>query len=130
VKEAMIMTEDLSAVFRRLKKTLATYEGPLAARIDRDSRYELWSEKAVVIAGRKKKVVSLAGLIIQKNYVGLSDMPVYSNGDLKKFFSPGLLKLLKCKSCFHLRTLAPALERQIGEALERGFDMYRERGWV
>lgn len=50
--------------------------------------------------------------------------------DIKSFFSPQLLKLLKGKSCFHVKVLTPELSAQIEEALQSGFALYRQRGWV
>ena len=124
------MTEDLAEIFRRLRKALGKYEGRLVARIDRDSRYELWSVKEMTIAGRRRKDLYVAGLIIQKDDAGLYYMPVYVDKDMQSVFTPELLRLLKGKSCFHVNHLDANLERQIREALARGFAMYRERGWA
>lgn len=124
------MDEGLSEIFARLKGRLRKYEGPLEARIDRPGRYELWSVKDIVIEGRERKEVYFAGLIVQSDYVGLYYMPVYIDAELKKVFPPELVKLLKGKSCFHIRALTPPLERQIAEALEQGYRLYKKRGWI
>jgi hypothetical protein len=79
---------------------------------------------------KKKKEVFFAGLIIQKSYVGFYFMPIYAETDLKEVFKPELLKLLKGKSCFHIKKLDDELKSQIREALELGFELYKERGWV
>jgi len=39
-------------------------------------------------------------------------------------------RLLKGKSCFHVKQLGDGLMRSIDDALERGFELCRERGWV
>jgi len=41
-------------------------------------------------------------------------------GLVKDVFRPELLKLLKGKSCFHIKQLDANLEKQIKEALEKG----------
>jgi len=69
-------------------------------------------------------------LIIQKSYVGFYFMPVYTDPETKVFFQPELLRLLKGKSCFHIRKVTPELLAQIDETLERGFKLYQERGWI
>jgi hypothetical protein len=84
----------------------------------------------VVIDGRKKKEVFFAGLIIQKAYVGFYYMPIYAETDLKTVFKPELLRLLKGKSCFHVKKLDEELLRQIEAALKIGYELYRGRGWV
>ena len=57
-------------------------------------------------------------------------MPVYAEADLKAVFAPELLKLLKGKSCFHIRKLTPELLDQVRSALQTGYEVYRARGWV
>jgi peptidyl-prolyl cis-trans isomerase A (cyclophilin A) len=121
---------DLVAIFRRLKAILKEYEGELRPKVDLDSKYDLWSFKEVVVEGRRKREVYFAGLIIQSRYVGLYYMPVYTDAGLKDVFRPRLLKLLKGKSCFHVKTLDAELEAQIREALDTGYRLYKERGWI
>ena len=57
-------------------------------------------------------------------------MPIYTNIQLKKTFNPELLKLLKGKSCFHVKVLDESLEQQIDEALKIGHELYKKRGWI
>jgi hypothetical protein len=121
---------DLIAIFKAIKALVKKYEGPLAARVDNDSQYHLWSEKEVVIASRPRKEVYFAGLVMQSNYVGFYYMPIYTNEGQKKVFKPELLKTLKGKSCFHIKSDDAILLGQIEQALKAGFDMYRKNGWV
>jgi hypothetical protein len=122
--------EDLNAIFVELRTLLKQYQPPLVPKLDDDAHYDLWSVKDLVIAGRERKEVFFAGLIIQKAYVGFYYMPVYANPDMKEVFAPELLKLLKGKSCFHLKKLDGALKRQIEHALAAGIECYRENGWI
>jgi hypothetical protein len=124
------MEKDLIKIFGRLKKVLKKFEDPLKPNFDLDTKYDLWSFKDLVIAGRKRKEVYFAGLIIQSKYVGLYYMPVYTDTSLKDVFKPELLKLLKGKSCFHIKQLDAGLEKQIKEALEKGYALYKKRGWI
>jgi hypothetical protein len=124
------MNNELIDIFNRIKDLLKKYEGPLTPKIDLDSKYDLWSVKDVVIEGRKKKEVYFAGLIIQSNYVGFYYMPVYTDNDIRNVFGNELLKLLKGKSCFHIKKLDEKLEMQIVESLEAGYLLYKEKGWI
>jgi len=117
-------------LFSKLRGLLAQYSPPLTVRRDDGVGFDLWSERPLVIEGRKRKDVFFAAAIIQKSYVGFYYMPVYAEPEIKAFFSPELLALLKGKSCFHVRRLTPGLEEQIAGALMKGFELYRERGWV
>ena len=124
------MQEKLTGIFKRLKKYLKKYENTLKPKFDLDSKYDLWSFKNLEIAGRKRKEVYFAGLIIQSSYVGFYYMPIYTDTDLKDVFKPELLKLLKGKSCFHIKNLDDELESQIAFALEKGYELYKKRSWI
>lgn len=124
------METNLITIYKKLKMILKKYENPLKPKFDLDSKYDLWSFKDLEIAGRKRKEVYFAGLIIQSKYVGFYYMPVYTDTTLKEVFKPELLKLLKGKSCFHIRQLDENLERQIKEALNTGYQLYKKRGWI
>lgn len=121
---------DLSAMFNQIRPLLARYQPPLVARHDEPAYYDLWSVKELVIEGRKRKEVYFAGLMIHKDYVGFYFMPVYAEPEVKALFAPELLKLLKGKSCFHIKKLDDALLKHIDDALRKGFEFYQQRGWV
>ncbi len=124
------MQNNLVTIYNRLKAILKKYENPLLPKIDLDSKYDLWSFKDIVVSGRKRKEIFFAELIIQSNYVGFYFMPIYTDEDLKSVFKPELLKTLKGKSCFHIKKLDSEIELQIKEALEKGYNLYKERGWL
>jgi hypothetical protein len=124
------MQEKLVPIFKKLKILLKKYDNPLKPKFDLDSKYDLWSCKDLEIAGRKRKEVFFAGLIIQSSYVGFYFMPVYTDTKLKDVFKPELLSLLKGKSCFHIKELNHKLEKQIEDVLKIGFQLYKKRGWI
>ena len=121
---------DLQAIFTTIKKELAVYQPPFQPKTDTERYYDLWSFKDLVIEGRKRKEVFFAGTIIQKDYVGFYFMPVYAEPEIKALFKPELLKLLKGKSCFHVKKLDEELINQIMQALADGYKWYQQRGWV
>lgn len=122
--------EELAEIYRGLKIILKRYEGPFQPKVDGDRSYDLWSFKDLVIAGRKRKEVFFASIVIRKTYVGFYYMPIYTDVSLKDVFKPELMKLLKGKSCFYIRDLSPEIVSQVEEALEIGYQLYKKRGWV
>jgi hypothetical protein len=124
------MQEELVDIYSQLKPILKQFEKPLKPKLDLDSKYDLWSFKDVEIDGRKRKEVFFASIVIQSSYVGFYYMPIYTDTDLKKVFKPELLKLLKGKSCFHIKKLDEELKQQIKEALDIGYNLYKKRGWI
>jgi hypothetical protein len=127
------MPFDLDEIFAGLVAILGRYAPPLVARsgdVAGKRDFQLWSEKDVTIDGRRRKEVYFAGAIVQKGYVGFYFMPVYTHAEQKALFAPELLRLLKGKSCFHVKRFDAELAAHVEDALTRGLELYRERGWV
>ncbi len=123
-------TTELKPIYDALRPLLAKHSPPLVATFDLDSRYELWSQKEVFFAGKKRSEVFFAGLIIQRHYVGFYFMPIYANPGMTKVLGKELVARLKGKSCFHITALDRTLTAQIRRALKEGMAMYRKNGWV
>lgn len=117
-------------VYNDIRSLLLKYAPPLVRRFDDGKRFELWSEKPVVILGRKKKEVFFAAVIIQKEFVGFYFMPVYTDVEMIRVIQPELRKLLKGKSCFHIKKCDAVLLRHIKDALAAGYEQYRMNGWI
>jgi hypothetical protein len=124
------MEDNRSEIFNQIKTLMQAYAPPMTPKMDDETHYDLWSIKDLTIEGRKRKEVYLAGLIIQKSYVGFYYMPVYVSAEAKRAIPEELLRLLKGKSCFHIKQLDQVVLEQIRAALKYGFESYQERGWV
>ncbi|MHA1504555.1 MAG: DUF1801 domain-containing protein [Candidatus Heimdallarchaeota archaeon] len=125
------MQKKLVAIYDKLKPVLQQYENPFIPVFNLDSKYDLWSFKEdIEVNGKKREELFFASLIIQSNYVGFYYMPIYVDKNLKESLGPELLKLLKGKSCFHIKKLDDNLEAQIDKALAIGFELYKEKGWI
>ncbi len=128
---AKLTQEELLAIFEAVKKEVKPYEkGTVKARIDIQGKYDLWSEKPVEALGRKYPAMAFASVILQSGYVGFYFMPVYGSETVKGAIAPELLKTLKGKACFHIKTTDKELMKQIKQALKTGYDAYKKQGWV
>ncbi len=92
--------------------------------------YNLVSEKAIEVEGRKKPEVYFASILVQKGYVGFYFMPIYMYSEANIIVKPELMKCLKGKACFYIKKKDPVIMDQIKEALEKGYEAYRQKGWV
>ncbi|RQO69585.1 hypothetical protein DBR43_16055 [Pedobacter sp. KBW06] len=127
----MLMKTDFVEIFQTIRAALQPYATlGFSNRVNSETVYELWSDKNVVIEGRKRTEVFFASVVIQKGHVGFYYMPVYAEPDMKKVFDPKLLKLLKGKSCFHIKKLDEELLSMIESALAEGYKLYKEKDWV
>ena len=122
--------KDRALIFRAIRPLMARYAPPLQPRTDVEGRYELWSPDPVAVDAGREKDVFFAGLIIQSSYVGFYFMPLAADEDRGSVFEPELLGLLKGKSCFHVKRLDDRLLAQISAALDRGRDIWAQRGWI
>lgn len=128
---AKLTQEELLAIFEAVKKEVKPYEkGTVKARIDIQGKYDLWSEKPVEAFGRKYPAMAFASVILQSGYVGFYFMPVYGSDKVKETIPAELLKTLKGKACFHIKTTDKELMKQIKQALKSGYDAYKKQGWV
>jgi len=130
----MIETKtDFVEIFQTIRASLQPYAVMgFDNRVNSEQEYDLWSNKNVVIEGKKRNEVFFASVLIHKGHVGFYFMPVYEQQkpDPKLQFDPGLLKLLKGKSCFHIKKLDAELLSKIEDALAEGFRIYKEKSWV
>lgn len=123
-------TNELQRIFRDIKNLLKKYEPPFVSRLNKDSKYDLWSEKEFIMLGKKHTEMFFAGVHTQNKYVGFYFMPVYTNENLKRAIKPELLSLLKGKSCFHIKNYDRAVISQIKDAIKSGYNQYKKNGWI
>jgi hypothetical protein len=121
-------------VYDKLEALLKRYAPPFTicptGKVGSKRSYGLWSQKEVEIAGRKLPQVYFACLIEQKDYVGFYYTPAYIEPKLKKDLSPALLKTLKGKTCFHIKSADAALLDDVKGALDVALKQYKKNGWV
>lgn len=116
--------------FKKIKKLIAEYVPPLKVLTDLDSRYETYFDKTYetqsLRTGNKMKKDKLyfATLIIQKDYLGFYFMPIYSHPNIFKGVSGDVKKILKGKSCLHIKRLDEKIMSELKVLLDAGFKIY------
>ena len=116
----------LSATYNATLPLLKAFAPPMTENLGRPGKYELYLTANVTLAGRKFSKLYFAGLVQQKNYVAFYFMPVYSHPALVTELGPELRKVMKGKSCFHIKRLTPELQKQITNALDLGLECYKK----
>ena len=137
VKKVSKEKQSLDEIFDMILPLLKKYEPPMTQvapgppmKVGKKRAYGLWTGKAVEFMGRKFPSIYFAGMIIQKDFLGFYYFPVYGKPELKKGMKPELLKLLKGKSCFHIKGIDAELKKQIKDELENGFKTYKKLGGI
>lgn len=125
------MKTDLIEIFQTVRAAMQPYETfGFNSRINSDTEYDLWSDKNVTLMGKQRNEIYFAGLKIMKSSVTLHFMLIYIQPEVKELLHPDLLKLLKGKSCFHIKKLDETLMDHIAVALEVGYKAYKQNEWV
>lgn len=125
------MKTDLIEIFQTVRAAMQPYETfGFNSRINSDTEYDLWSDKNVTLMGKQRNEIYFAGLKIMKSSVSLHFMLIYIQPEVKELLHPDLLKLLKGKSCFHIKKLDETLMDHIAVALEVGYKAYKQNEWV
>jgi len=114
--------DELKTIFIRHAKLFTVREGTVKNKRD----YHLILEKQMVIDGHPRKELWFASIIQQKDSVGFYFTPP----GVKDKLSPELLAHLDGKSCFHFKTLTPALKKDVERALKLGLEAYRKKKWL
>ena len=128
--------DSLETIYDELHKILLRHVPPFKRgnlSVRNKKSLDLVVPKPVAVPGAyggKPVDLQFAAIILQKGYVGFYLMGVYANPKAKGKISPALLKLLKGKSCFHVKSLDEGLKKDIEAALDFATDMYSERGWL
>ncbi|MEM4255400.1 MAG: hypothetical protein QXR53_03670 [Candidatus Norongarragalinales archaeon] len=131
--------ENLNVVFKSLAKLLKDNSNGLELRptiVGSRAKggtpgLHLYGRKEVSIPVRKPKKTYVAGIILQKTFVGFYSMPVYSHPALlSKTKSPLTRKFLKGKSCFNVSSLDAQVLEDLGVLLKEGIRAYKKAGWI
>lgn len=112
--------------FDDLKALLAPYVSRLHVTADSPFAYMLDGEYVAEL----KRPMFFAGVRAGKSYISFYLMPVYSHPELMGRISDGLRRRLHGKSCFNFTRPEPELFEELRQLVERGFERYRELGYV
>ncbi|RYG16322.1 MAG: hypothetical protein EOO07_13520 [Chitinophagaceae bacterium] len=125
------MKTDAIEIFQTIRASMQPFETlGFNARINSEKEYDLWSEKNIIVDGKKSTETHFAGIKVFKDHVSLYFMPVEDDDEIAAVFHPDLLMLLKDKTHFNIKALDEKLMEQIAEALDRGYKIFKQNEWV
>jgi hypothetical protein len=123
-------------LFKALEKVLALYSPPAKMWVEGSNTRpitRLTVPSPVVVKGAyggKPIDLELAKLVPETRTVVFHLLPLYIRPALRRKIPKPLLKLLKGKTCFHLRAADEAMLENVRLALDAGTQLYRDRGWL
>src|SRR5205085_10447724 len=97
------MTDIKPGIFKKIKSILESFESAALKGSGNDSKYEVYGTKKVFVFNREVDGMYFAAAMIHKGFVGFYFMPIYCDPKLISEIPDNLKKLLKGKSCFHVK---------------------------
>jgi len=129
-KPPTVKKDNRAENFAALKDLLSHYIPPLVVLSNGPDRYELITVKPFRHKGIRKENGYYGAIMMKKDYVGLYLMFIYDEPENLEKLGSDLRKLLKGKSCFHIKKLDENLLKQIETALKDGLDYYKKEGAI
>jgi hypothetical protein len=125
----------LNDTYATLQKILSLYAPPLLFSSTEKPKpwIRLTIPRSIAIPGiysGKPIHLEVASFTPQKDSISFHYLPLYMNPALKSKLPPALTKLLKSKTCFHIKSLDSTLAEHINTAIEEATSFYRSRGWL
>jgi hypothetical protein len=119
------ITGDAVAVFAALRAVLAKHEKSLVVKDYEPGRYYLNTTKP---NPRNQAEMFFGAVVVMKRSVSFHLMPVYAFPDMLKQATPELRKRMQGKSCFHFKTVEPALFRELDALTREGLERFKAAG--
>jgi hypothetical protein len=121
---------DLESVLAKARALLKPFEEHFTLRGEGGMNCGLYSVREIQAHGKIYCEMFFAGVRMNKGAVGFYFMPIYTHEQEFNDLSPSLRKLLKGKSCFHLKKLDDETESELTALLKKGHEVYKKAGWV
>ena len=118
--------ESFKNILDQLRAILIPYEKHTVVKSSPEGDYYLETRHLM----KNKQPLFFASVKAQKNYVSFYLMPIYACPDLLDSASPALKKRMQGKSCFNFKTVDPVLFSELADLTEKGFERYKEKGWL
>ena len=129
---------DKKAMFAQLKKLLIKHSNGLETKTklenstmkDKKEMFGLQGKNEAVIMNRKPQKTYVAGIIMQKHFVGFYSMPMYSHSKQLPLKHPLLKKMRKGKSCINITELNADMLKELDSHLRKGIEVYKKEKWI
>ncbi len=123
------MKTNLEEIEVTLRSILKAEFPKLRIRKDDPAVLELCGKKELMQGMKKVDGFYFGSVVPKPKDVRLYYFPIYTH-PAEFSISDELKKALKGKSCFHIKKLSPEMEKEIGEMVKKGVDLYDKDGLI
>ncbi len=124
------MKTDLGELQISLRQMLESHAPTLQLRVENEKHLEFAGTKEVMQGKQKVQGHYFASIMPKPKDVRFYFFPIYTHVDQYENVSAEVRKLLKGKSCFHIKKLSEEAEAEIGEMIAKGVALYQQDGLI
>lgn len=124
------MKTDLGELQLALRNMLESQAPTLQLRLETEKHLEFAGTKEVMQGKQKVDGHYFASIMPKPKDVRFYFFPIYTHADEYENISAEVRKLLKGKSCFHIKKLSEEAEKEIGDMISKGVALYQRDGLI
>jgi len=121
---------ELSDIQAYLKECLTSQQPTLKITKDTDASFEVTGTIEAMQGKKKVDGYYFATVVPKPKDIRLYFFPIYTHVDTYKDISPEMRKMLKGKSCFHIKNLDEDLKKEVQEMIQLGVKTYQKEGLI
>lgn len=123
------MTKNIDEIWSILINLLKTHEKVFKIVSDTADKFEVIGTKSVMQGKQRVEGHYFATLMPKPKDVRLYFFPVYTHADeIKSLMSEPVAKLLKGKSCFHIKKMDDEIRENLKIIIAKGVELYQKEG--
>lgn len=113
-------------MLERLTSMLRAHEGDLRITSDSPEKFEVTGTREAIQGKKKVDGFYFATVLPKPKDVRFYFFPVYTHVDKIGELGPELKKMLKGKSCFHIKKWDDDIEKELDGLIKKAIDLYKK----
>lgn len=119
------MTKDLNEISQRLKSLLAEHQSILKTTTDASDKFEVAGTIPTMQGKKKVDGIYFATIMMKPKDVRFYFFPAYTHKEQLGELPENLKKVLKGKSCFHIKQMDDDMEQNMRRLIKRSVECYQ-----
>jgi hypothetical protein len=125
------MTKDLEEIANRLKAVLQTHKAVFQVTSVQPENYQVSGTIPTMQGKKKVDGIYFASVVPKPKDVRFYFFPLYTHKDsLDGILKDDLRKLLKGKTCFHVKYMTDEIEANLQELTDMAVSLYQKDNWL
>lgn len=124
------MAADLNAIRKTLIDALKAHEGALKVSAETDVKFEVIGTFEIMQGRQKVPGHYVASVIPKPKDIRLYFFPLYTHKDQMGELPEPINKMLKGKTCFHVKKMDADIEAKFKAMIDKGVALYKEDGLI